>query len=110
MGTAQEVVAKKPDPAVYRWVLDRLRLDADAALAFEDSGHGVSAATGAGLRCIVTPTDYSAGDAFGRASVKLPDLDHHPDDPARPVTLADLRRWHAEGPAPVKRIDRADAA
>jgi HAD superfamily hydrolase (TIGR01509 family) len=100
MGTAQEVAAKKPDPAVYRWVLDRLRLPADAALAFEDSGHGVTAATAAGLRCIVTPTDYSAGDDFGAASVRLADLDRHPDDPLRPVTLDDLRRWHADMPRP----------
>lgn len=98
MGTAQEVAPKKPDPAVYRWVLERLCLDAGAALAFEDSGHGVTAATGAGLRCVVTPTGYSAGDDFGAASVWLDDLDHHPDDPARPVTLADLRHWHAAAP------------
>jgi len=100
MGTAQEVAAKKPDPAVYRWVLERLRLDADAALAFEDSGHGVTAATGAGLRCVVTPTDYSADDDVAAATVRLADLDHHPDDPARPVTLADLRRWHAQSARP----------
>ncbi|MCU0814017.1 MAG: HAD-IA family hydrolase [Burkholderiaceae bacterium] len=113
MGTAQEVAAKKPDPAVYRWVLERLGLDADAAIAFEDSGHGVTAATAAGLRCLVTPTDYSAGDAFGAASARLSDLDHHPDDPARPVTLDDVRRWHAEIPrkdAPSVRPARADPA
>ncbi len=110
MGTAQEVAAKKPDPAVYRWVLARLGLDADAALAFEDSGHGVSAATAAGLRCIVTPTAYSAGDDFTAAVVRLADLDHHPDDPARPVTLADLRRWHATAPRPGTRAVQADPA
>lgn len=98
MGTAQEVAAKKPDPAVYRWVLERLRLDADAALALEDSGHGVTAATRAGLRCVVTPTDYNAGDDFSAAAARLPDLDHHPDDATRPVALEDLRRWHAEAP------------
>ncbi len=102
MGTAQEVAAKKPDPAVYRWVLEQLRLDADTAVAFEDSGHGVTAATSAGLRCIVTPTDYSAGDDFGAASVRLADLDHHPDDPTRPVALADVRRWHAQAPRPTR--------
>ena len=108
MGTAQEVAAKKPDPAVYRWVLERLRLDADAALALEDSGHGVTAATGAGLRCVVTPTDYSAGDDFSAASVRLADLDRHPADATRPVTLDDLRRWHAEAPRPRAPAAQAD--
>ncbi|WP_119352426.1 HAD-IA family hydrolase [Azohydromonas sediminis] len=104
MGTAQEVTAKKPDPAVYRWVLERLRLPAEAALAFEDSGHGVTAATTAGVRCVVTPTAYSAGDDLGAAAVRLADLDHHPDDPARTVTLDDLRRWHAAAPCPLARV------
>ncbi|NWG74947.1 MAG: HAD-IA family hydrolase [Rubrivivax sp.] len=110
MGTAQEVAAKKPDPAVYRWVLERLRIDPGAALAFEDSGHGLTAAAGAGLRCVVTPTDYSAGDDFAAAIARLPDLDRHPDDPARPLTLADLRRWHAEAPRPLARTAHADSA
>ena len=111
-GTAQDVASKKPDPAVYRWVLERLRLDADAAIAFEDSGHGVTAATSAGLRCIVTPTDYSVADDLAAACVRLADLDHHPDDAARPVTLDDVRRWHAQPrrrPAPASAA-RADAA
>lgn len=112
MGTAQDVASKKPDPAVYRWVLERLRLDADAAIAFEDSGHGVTAATTAGLCCIVTPTAFSAADDLAAASVRLEDLDHHPDDAARPVTLDDVRRWHAlprRHPAAASAA-RADAA
>jgi beta-phosphoglucomutase-like phosphatase (HAD superfamily) len=79
-----------------------LRLDASSAVAFEDSGHGVTAATATGLCCIVTPTDYSAGDDFGAASVRLADLDHHPDVPSRPVTLDDVRRWHAQAPRPTR--------
>lgn len=112
MGTARDVASKKPDPAVYRWVLERLRLDADAALAFEDSGHGATAATTAGLRCIVTPTACSAADDFAAASVRLADLDHHPDGAARPVTLDDVRRWHAlpRRPPVAAVLDRVDSA
>jgi HAD superfamily hydrolase (TIGR01509 family) len=109
MGTAQEVAAKKPDPAVYHWVLGRLGLDAADALAFEDSGHGLAAARGAGLRCVVTPTAYSAGDDFGGALVRLADLDHHPDAPQGPVTLADLRAWHAQPDANAWRAREAAA-
>jgi HAD superfamily hydrolase (TIGR01509 family) len=97
IATAQEVPLKKPDPAVYRWVLDRLGLPADAALAIEDSRNGLLAATRAGLRCIVTPTPYSDAEDFGDALACLRDLDHDPSPTQRPVGVDDLRRWHAAG-------------
>lgn len=97
IGTAQEVPTKKPDPAVYCWVLERLGLTAQEALAFEDSRNGLIAATRAGLACVVTPTPYSADENFAEAIARLTDLDHYPEDPVRPVTLDDLRRWHARG-------------
>ena len=47
---AREDVARgKPDPLPYLTALDRLGIDAAAALAFEDSPAGVRAAKGAGL-------------------------------------------------------------
>jgi HAD superfamily hydrolase (TIGR01509 family) len=95
IGTAQEVAMKKPDPAVYRWVLEHLRLAPEDALALEDSRIGLLAATRAGLACIVTPTRYSAAENFAEARVRLTDLEHHPEAPAQPVTLDDLRGWHA---------------
>ena len=94
VGTAQEVAAKKPDPAVYLWVLERLQIRSSEALAIEDSGNGLLAASRAGLACLVTPTPYSADDDFTEAAVQLADLDHHPDRPGDPVTLDDLRFWH----------------
>ena len=94
IGTAQEVAAKKPDPAVYLWVLDRLKIRPSDALAIEDSGNGLLAARRAGLSCIVTPTSYSADDDFTEAAAQLSDLDHHPERLGEPVTLDDLRFWH----------------
>jgi len=94
VGTAQEVAAKKPDPAVYLWVLDRLKIRPSDALAIEDSGNGLLAARRAGLSCIVTPTSYSADDDFTEAAAELSDLDHHPERLGEPVTLDDLRFWH----------------
>jgi HAD superfamily hydrolase (TIGR01509 family) len=94
VGTAQDVAAKKPDPAVYQWVLERLRMPAWEALAIEDSRNGLLAASGAGLACVVTPTSYSAQEDFAEAAVQLADLDHHPERLAEPVTLDDLRFWH----------------
>ena len=95
IGSAQDVATKKPDPAVYHWVLARLRLPPENALAFEDSRNGLVAATRAGLACIVTPTAYSAAENFAEALVRLTDLDHQPEEPALPVTLNDLRRWQS---------------
>ena len=95
IGTAQEVAAKKPDPAVYQWVLDRLAVRPCEALALEDSRNGLVAATRAGVPCIVTPTRYSADDDFAEAAARLPDLDHHSERPGLRVTLDDLRLWQA---------------
>lgn len=95
IGTAQEVAAKKPDPAVYHWVLDCLQLPCGETLALEDSRNGLLAATRAGIPCIVTPTDYSADEDFTEALLRLRDLDHHPERLAEPVALEDLRRWQA---------------
>jgi HAD superfamily hydrolase (TIGR01509 family) len=95
IGTAQEVATKKPDPAVYHWVLERLQLSPSEALALEDSRNGLLAASRAGLPCIVTPTRYSAHEDFAEALMQLVDLDHHPEQPGMPVTLGDLRRWQS---------------
>jgi HAD superfamily hydrolase (TIGR01509 family) len=100
IGTAQEVAAKKPDPAVYQWVLDRLNVPASDALALEDSRNGLIAATQAGLGCVVTPTPYSACEDFSEAIVRLTDLDHHPGKPGQPVTLDDLRDWQSRAVHP----------
>jgi HAD superfamily hydrolase (TIGR01509 family) len=95
VGTAQEVAAKKPDPAVYLWVLERLKRRSSEALAIEDSRNGLIAASRAGLACVVTPTSYSADNDFTEAAVELADLDHHPEKLGEPVTLDDLKFWHA---------------
>jgi HAD superfamily hydrolase (TIGR01509 family) len=95
IGTAQEVAAKKPDPAVYDWVLERLCLPPEDALALEDSRNGLIAATRAGLACVVTPTPYSADQDFSEAAMRLADFDHHPGRVGDPVTIDDLRHWQS---------------
>jgi beta-phosphoglucomutase-like phosphatase (HAD superfamily) len=99
IGTAQEVARKKPDPAVYLWVLQRLGLGAAEAIAFEDSANGLRAARAAGLTCIVTPTAYTAGEDFAAATVVLRDLAHAPHAPGAALTPADVRAWHARASA-----------
>jgi len=95
IGTALEVPDKKPDPAVYLWVLEQLGLNAAEAIAFEDSANGLRAARAAGLPCLVTPTAYTADEDLAAATIRLIDFDHHPRTAGRVVTLDDIRNWHA---------------
>lgn len=83
-----DVAAKKPAPDAYRLALARLGLDAHACLAFEDSVNGVRAAMAAGLATVVTPTRWSAGEAFPGGLLVL--------DSLQGVGLAALERWHRE--------------
>lgn len=50
--TAADVAAGKPDPLVYRLACERIDLNPEQALAFDDARAGVISATQAGLRCI----------------------------------------------------------
>lgn len=83
IGAGDVVPAKKPAPDIYRWVLERLALPAAACLAVEDTANGLRAALGAGLRCLVTPGEYSRNEDFTGAAAVLT----RPDGPR----LADLQ-------------------
>jgi HAD superfamily hydrolase (TIGR01509 family) len=85
---AGDVVAKKkPDPAIYLLAKQRLGLDAARTVVIEDSNNGLRAALGAGMKCIVTLSSYTADEDFTGASRIVPDLG---DAPAQ-ITLADCR-------------------
>lgn len=58
------MAARKPAPDVCLLALDRLGVWPDHAVALEDSLNGLLAARGAGLRCVVGPAPYAAGDPF----------------------------------------------
>jgi HAD superfamily hydrolase (TIGR01509 family) len=75
------VPAKKPDPAIYRLTVDRLGLDPAGTLVVEDSRNGLLAATGAGLRCLVTVNDYTRDEDFAEAVLVVSEL----GDPGRPA-------------------------
>ncbi|MDZ5458262.1 HAD-IA family hydrolase [Azohydromonas lata] len=75
------VASKKPAPDVYELVLRTLGADAEEAIAFEDSAHGLRAARGAGLWTVVTPTWWSEAEDFTGADLLLP----HLGDPGEPL-------------------------
>ena len=106
------VPAKKPDPAIYLLALERMGIAADEAIVVEDSRNGLLAAVGAGLRCVVTVSSYTAQEDMSEALLVVTSLGD-PGDPARvlanrsaarpgdQVTLADLEACLTE-PLPHK--------
>ncbi len=95
------VAAKKPDPAIYEFTLERLAIEPQDAIVIEDSRNGLLAAIGAHLRCVVTLSGYTADEDMSEALLVVTSLGD-PGDPARVlanrgaarpgdlVTLADL--------------------
>lgn len=92
----------KPAPDAFLEALRQMRIDADAALAFEDSANGIRSAHAAALAVVATPTWYSLAEALPPALVTLAHLGdpHQPlpaGTPGAPfVDLARLRDWHAQ--------------
>ncbi len=89
-----QVRAKKPAPDIYRLALQHLGVDAERAIAFEDSHNGLLAATGAGLRTVVTPTYWTEDHDFSAAAMVLPSLgDPHRPLEGEPGTLLQDQAW-----------------
>src|SRR5699024_3461675 len=55
---------KKPAPDIYYYCLDQLRIEPAQCLAFEDSENGVRAAVRAGIKTVVTVSDYTRDEDF----------------------------------------------
>lgn len=75
VGAGDIVPRKKPAPDIYDWVLQQMQLAPHTAIAFEDSGHGVTSALEAGIdRIVVTVNAYTLGQDFSGASAVLDTL------------------------------------
>jgi len=101
------VPAKKPDPAIYVLALDRLGISAGDGIVIEDSRNGLLAAVGAGLRCVVTVSSYTAQEDMREAVLVVSSLgdpgeparvlaNRGPAEPGEWVTLADLDACRTE--------------
>jgi HAD superfamily hydrolase (TIGR01509 family) len=77
------VPVKKPDPSIYVLALERLGATVDEAVVIEDSRHGLLAATGAGLPCLVTPSSFTLGEDFAEAALVVSSL----GDPVEPLEV-----------------------
>lgn len=65
------VPQKKPAPDIYQYVLAQMNLEPEHCLVFEDTAHGLQAATQANLKTIVTVNDYTKNQDFTTASLVI---------------------------------------
>ena len=77
------VPEKKPAADIYTYALEKMNLNADQCLAFEDSYNGLLSSNGADLKTIVTINDYTRDHDFTDALLVLSDL----GEPDQPMTV-----------------------
>lgn len=71
MRCGDEVQRKKPDPELYLAVLAGLNVQADEAIALEDSPNGVWAAQRAGIFCVAVPNVITSQLPLDHADLRL---------------------------------------
>lgn len=69
-----EVTHKKPDPELYLTVLNELGVEAEQAIALEDSPNGVRAAQRAGIFCVAVPNPVTCQLPLDHADLRLASL------------------------------------
>ncbi len=68
LGIGDVVPVKKPDPAIYRWLLGQHQVDPLSVVTIEDTRAGLLASVGAGIATLITPSDYSKDQDFSEAA------------------------------------------
>lgn len=79
------VPAKKPASDIYDYTLEKMGLDAQDCLAFEDSLNGILSSTAANLKTLVTVNGYTKDDDFTGAALVL----DHLGEPDKPFSVLD---------------------
>lgn len=79
---------KKPDPAVYRLAAEKLKVNPQECMVIEDSNHGLRAALGAGMNCVITTSSYTRDEDFTGAKKVVSELG---DPPGVNLTINDLQ-------------------
>jgi HAD superfamily hydrolase (TIGR01509 family) len=68
------VPSKKPAPDIYQYVLEKMHLNPEQCVAFEDSLNGIKSSLAAQLDTIVTYNGYTCNDDFTGAKMILDQL------------------------------------
>jgi HAD superfamily hydrolase (TIGR01509 family) len=82
--SCDEVVDKKPAPAVYQVVLSALGIGAEHCIAIEDTQNGNMAALAAGIKTVITTHYFTSDDNFSGASLVVDQL----GEPGQPFTVS----------------------
>ncbi len=83
IGAGDIVPAKKPAPDIYQYVLQKMDLQPQACLAFEDSQQGLKSSRAAGLNTVITLNDYTQNHNFSGAALVL----NHLGEPEQPFSV-----------------------
>ncbi|XP_058749102.1 CBBY-like protein [Vicia villosa] len=74
------VPRKKPDPAIYLLAASTLGVEPSRCVVVEDSAIGLAAAKGAGMKCIVTKSGYTADEDFLNADAVFDFIGDPPEE------------------------------
>lgn len=81
--TSDLVADNKPSPAMYRYALSDLGLEADDCIAVEDTRNGNLAALAAGIKTVITTHPLTVDNDFTGASLVV----NHLGEPGKPFRL-----------------------
>lgn len=91
IGAGSIVPNLKPAADIYTYVLAQMNLNANQAIALEDSQNGMCSATGAGLKTLITTNEYTHTHQFKGAMAVLDSL----GEPEQPFTMIEGRASQA---------------
>ena len=74
------VSKKKPDPEIYLLAAQKLAVKPEECCVVEDTGNGVEAALAAGMKCLVTRSEYSKQESFPQADLVVNSLGELPEN------------------------------
>lgn len=83
------VSMKKPDSEIFNLANKELKVEPKECVVIEDSRIGLLAATGAGMRCVITKSSYTKDEDFAEADAVFSELG---DPPSVQVTLSKLKK------------------
>ncbi len=74
---------KKPSGDIYKYTLDKMQLNANEVIAFEDSENGIKSANNANIYSVITINSYTKNQNFSGALVVLNNL----GEPNKPFNI-----------------------
>lgn len=80
IATCDTIEAKKPSPAVYQYVMEKMEVSPEQCIAIEDTYNGFLAGSSAGIKTVITTHYFTQSKDFGGSPLVVNSLgepDHH---------------------------------